>query len=100
MWERVMADYRVLFFNNLVNNEGKPFKCLQRAIAVSSAKDAGEASEKAQREFERLEDVPNWKCHAHFLEVEGRESASDTSGLPSSSLISVSNRAGNSSGTG
>jgi hypothetical protein len=49
-----MADYRVLFFNNLVTY-GKPFKCLQRAITVSSAKDAGEASEKAKREFERLE---------------------------------------------
>jgi hypothetical protein len=73
MRERVMADYRVLLFNNLVNNEGKPFKCLQRAITVSSAKDAGEASEKAQREFERLEDVPNWKCHAQFLEVESRD---------------------------
>jgi hypothetical protein len=68
-----MADYRVLFFNNLVNAEGKPFKCLQRAIAVSSAKDAAEASEKAKREFERLEDVPNWKCHAQFLEVESRD---------------------------
>jgi len=62
---RVMVDYRVLFFNNLVNSYGKPFKCLQRAITVSSAKDAGEASEKAKREFERLEDVPNWKYHAH-----------------------------------
>jgi hypothetical protein len=70
---RVMAEYRVLFFNNLVNSEGKPFKCLQRAITVSSAKDAGEASEEAQREFERLEDVPNWKCHAQFLEVESRD---------------------------
>ena len=28
---------------------------------------------KAQREFERLEDVPNWKCHAQFLEVESRD---------------------------
>ena len=68
--ERVMADYRVLFFNNLVNSCGKPFKCLQRAITVSSAKDAEEASEKAKREFERLENVPNWKYHAQFLGVE------------------------------
>src|SRR5215469_1857127 len=91
----VMGDYRVLFFNNLVNSYGKPFKCLQRAITISSAKDAGEASEKAKREFERLEHVPTWKYHAQFLEVEsGTLSASDVSGLPSSSLISVSNRAG------
>jgi hypothetical protein len=67
---RIMADYRVLFFNNLVNDQGKPFKCLQRDITVSSAKDAEEASEKAKREFERLENVPNWNYHAQFLEVE------------------------------
>ena len=68
-----MADYRVFLFNNLVNSYGKPFKCLQWAITVSSAKDAEEASEKAKREFERLEDVPNWRYHAHFLEVESRD---------------------------
>jgi hypothetical protein len=66
---RVMADYRVLFFNNLVNSYGKPFKCLQRAITVSSANDAEEALENAKREFERLEHVSNWKYHAQFLEV-------------------------------
>ena len=68
-----MGDYRVLFFNNLVNSEGKPIKCLQRAITVSSVKNAEEASEKAKHEFERLEDVPNWKYHAQFLEVESRD---------------------------
>jgi hypothetical protein len=96
-----MPDYRVIFFNNLLNSYGKPFKCLQRVITVSSASDVEEASEKAKREFERLEDVPNWKYHAQFLEVESRDIVpSDTSGLPSSSLISVSNRAGNPSSTG
>jgi hypothetical protein len=75
---RVMGDYRVFFFNNLVNSYGKPFKCLQRTIRVSSATDAGEASEKAKREFERLEHVPDWKYHAHFLEVESI--VRDTSG--------------------
>jgi len=68
-----MPDYRVIFFNNLVNSYGKPFKCLQRAITVSSAKDAGEASEKAKREFERLEGIPNWKYYAQFLEVRWRK---------------------------
>ena len=65
-----MADYRVIFFNNLLNPYGKSFKCLQRAIPVRSAHDEAEASEKAKREFERLENVPNWKCRAQFLEVE------------------------------
>jgi hypothetical protein len=67
---RVMADYHVTFFNNLVSSYGKPFKCLQRAITVSSAIDAEDASEKAKREFERLEGVPHWKYHAQVLEVE------------------------------
>ena len=67
---RVMSDYRVSFFNRLVNSYGKPFKRLQRVITVSSASDAGEALEKAKREFERLEHVPNWKYHAQFLEAE------------------------------
>ena len=70
---QVMGDYRVLFFNSLVNSYGKPFKCLQRVITVSSASDAGEALEKAKREFEQLEHVPNWKYHAQFLEVESRD---------------------------
>jgi hypothetical protein len=65
-----MADYRVSFFNSLLNPYGKPFKCLQRVITVSSANDAEQALEKAKREFERLENVPNWKYHAQFLEVE------------------------------
>jgi hypothetical protein len=66
-----MNDYRVIFFNNLLNSHGMPFKCLQRAIAVT-AEDAAKAAETAKREFERLERVPNWKCHAQFVEVESR----------------------------
>ena len=69
---RIMADYRVSFFNTLPNPYGKQFKCLQRVITVSSA-DAEEALENAKREFERLEHVPNWKYHAQFLEVESRD---------------------------
>ena len=65
-----MAPYRVSFFNSLLNPYGKPFKCLRRVITVSSASDAGEALEKAKREFEQLEHIPNWKYHAQFLEVE------------------------------
>jgi hypothetical protein len=48
-------------------------KCLQRVITVSSA-NAEQALEKAKREFEQLENVPNWKCHAQFLEVESTPS--------------------------
>ena len=65
-----MAEFRVTFFNNLINSKGMPFKCLQRAVMVGGVKDADTASQKAKREFERLENVPNWKYRAQFLEVE------------------------------
>jgi hypothetical protein len=39
-----MNDYCVIFFNSLLNSYGMPFKCLQRAIAVT-AEDAEEAAE-------------------------------------------------------
>jgi hypothetical protein len=70
-----MAQYRVSFFNNLVNSNGKPFKCCQRKIIVDDANDAGAASDKATREFEHLEGVSNWKSHAQFFEVEIVETA-------------------------
>jgi hypothetical protein len=54
--------------------------------------DAGEALEKAKREFERLENVPNWGMSRSIPR------GGDKGYLPSNSLISVSNRAGNSSG--
>jgi len=66
-----MNEYRVIFFNTLLNSYGMRFKCLQRAIAVT-AEDAEQAAETAKREFERLERVPNWKCHAQSVEVESR----------------------------
>ena len=68
--EDVMTEFRVTFFNNLVNSKGMPFKCLQRAVMVGGVEDADTASQKAKREFERLENVPNWKYRAQFLEVE------------------------------
>jgi hypothetical protein len=65
-----MAEFRVTFFNNLINSKGMPFKCLQRAVIVGGVKDADNALQKAKREFERLENIPNWKYRAQFLEVE------------------------------
>jgi hypothetical protein len=68
--EGVTAPYRVVFFNNLVNSNGLPFKCIQRSLTVRKAKDAEEALEKAKLAFEQLEGIPDWKCHAHYFEVE------------------------------
>ena len=63
-----MAEYRVSFFNNLISPNGLPLKCMQRSLKVK-AHNAEEASKKGKRAFERLEEVPDWKCHAHFIEV-------------------------------
>src|SRR5215470_7517181 len=52
--EGVMPQYRVVFYNNLLNSNGLLFKCTQRSVPVGKAKDAEEASEKAKREFEQL----------------------------------------------
>jgi hypothetical protein len=65
-----MPQYCVSFFNNLLNSNGMPFKCMQRTVTVREAQDAEAASEKAKRAFERLENVPNWKCRAQFFEVD------------------------------
>jgi hypothetical protein len=76
--EVVMACYRVSFFNDLSNSNGKWFKCLQRAVVIDSAEDTEDASEKAKREFERLESIPKWEIHAQYFEIEkaARESTS------------------------
>ena len=65
-----MPQYRVSFFNNLLNSNGLPFKCVQRSITVREAKDAQAASEKAKRAFEGLENVADWKYHAQFFEID------------------------------
>ncbi len=68
--DRTMVECRVIIFNKLVNSTGIPFQCLQRAVTITGAKDAKAALEKAKREFERLENIPDWKCHAQFVEAE------------------------------
>ena len=77
-----MAQYRVSFFNNLVNSYGMPFKCCQRKVIVDNANDAGAASGKAIREFEYLEGVSDWKWHAQFFEVETVETAAESPSRP------------------
>src|SRR5262245_36868962 len=59
--QEVMPQYRVVFYNNLLNSKGLLFKCTQRSVTVGKAKDAEEASEKAKRAFEQLEGVSDWK---------------------------------------
>lgn len=73
-----MPDYRVNFFNNLINSNGRQFKCLQRSLIVSNALDEAEALRKAKRQFEQAERVINWALRAHFIEIEHLRNASES----------------------
>jgi len=65
-----MTGYRVRFFKRLVNCEGKPFKTLQGEIEIIEAKTALEAEAIAEREFERLRNIPDWHIYADSVETE------------------------------
>jgi hypothetical protein len=64
-----MARYDVSFFNNLVNDQGKCCKVLQRSVRVESACNAEDAACQAQRLFQELECVQDWRLHAAEIEV-------------------------------
>lgn len=65
-----MVCYRVSFYNHLVNDQGKCRKVLQRCVSVEDACDAADAEAKAERRFEQLEGVPDWRLHAGLLEIQ------------------------------
>ena len=63
-----MTNYQIKFFKNLVSSDGHPFKVLQRVI-VSQSDSCDEAVRIAQRRFEGLENVGDWRLHADFCEA-------------------------------
>ncbi len=65
-----MPEYRVRFFKQIVNSQGKPFKTLQREIEIVKADTAIEAEALAERQFERLRKIPDWHFHADTVEIE------------------------------
>ena len=70
-----MPSFRVKFFNTLLSSDGHPFKVLQRVISVRHSKTGDDAMKLAQRDFEQLECVPNWRLHADSSEVEAEAEA-------------------------
>lgn len=70
-----MPSFRVKFFNTLLSSDGHPFKVLQRVIPVRHSKTGNDAMEMAQRHFEQLEHIPNWRLHADSSEVESESEA-------------------------
>jgi hypothetical protein len=65
-----MAGYKVNFFKDLLSSDGHPFKVLQRTITVARSKTPDRAVEVAQRQFERVKNIPDWKLHADSVETE------------------------------
>jgi hypothetical protein len=65
-----MTGYRVNFFKDLLSSDGHPFKVLQRTITIARSKNADRAVQVAQRRFERVKNIPDWKLHADSVETE------------------------------
>jgi hypothetical protein len=84
----VMTGHRVRFFKDLVNSQGTPFKTVQREIVITGAKTALEAEVIAEREFERVRQIPDWHFHADSVETEvGGHRCSSPASLASSRTI-------------
>jgi hypothetical protein len=78
-----MTRYRVTFFKHLLSSDGHPFKYLQHTIEIRRAKNADRAIKAAERRYERLCQVPDWRLHADMFELQAcspmsRRSLSDT----------------------
>jgi hypothetical protein len=65
-----MTRYRVTFFKNVLSSDGHQFKCPQRTMEVRSAKSLEGALEAAQRQYERLDRLHDWRLHADAAEIE------------------------------
>jgi hypothetical protein len=68
----LMRSYRVRFLNKLLSSDGHSFTSVQRTVRVV-AEDADQATRLAQRQFEQLERVTDWRNHAQRVEVEPEE---------------------------
>src|SRR5436305_15203030 len=70
-----MTGYRVTFFKRLLSSDGHPFNCLQHTIEIRRAKNAERAIKAAERRYERLCHVPDWRLHADTFESEACSNA-------------------------
>jgi len=64
-----MTRYEIRFFKTLLSSDGHPFKVLQRVIPVDQSESSDDAVRLAQRRFEGLENVGDWRLHADFIEA-------------------------------
>ena len=64
-----MANYQIKFFKTVLSSDGHPFKVLQRVIPVDQSASSDDAVRVAQRQFEGLENVADWRLRADFFEM-------------------------------
>jgi len=65
-----MSDCRVSFFKNLINSDGRQFKCLQQQIDIPDMESVDRAVESASRRFETIHGLRDWKMIADSIEIE------------------------------
>jgi hypothetical protein len=80
-----MKSYRVKFYNELRNDSGHMFHCLQRTVEIRHARSKDRAIEAAKWRFARRERIASWAIHAHSLEIEDIEQTTSTSLRPKKS---------------
>jgi hypothetical protein len=68
--ERLMTSYKVRFVKNLQSSDGHSFRCVQEVVEIHHAKSPDRAVQAAERRYERLRHVSNWKLYADILELE------------------------------
>jgi hypothetical protein len=62
-------NYQIKFYKHLLSSDGHRFKVLQRVIAVDQSDSSDDAVRVAQRRFEGLENVGDWRLHADCIEA-------------------------------
>jgi hypothetical protein len=62
-------NYQIKFYKHLLSSDGHPFKVLQRVIPVDQSDSSDDAVRVAQRRFEGLENVGDWRLHADIVEA-------------------------------
>ena len=62
-------NYQIKFYKHLLSSDGHPFKVLQRVIPVDQSNSSDDAIRVAQRRFEGLENVADWRLHADCIEA-------------------------------
>jgi hypothetical protein len=65
-----MPSYRISFFKNMLSSDGHPFKCVQEVIEIRHARNADHAVQAAERRYQDLRGIHDWKLHADYLELE------------------------------